>query len=740
MMPKPLVLLLLLYPLTAGAQFPWPVTPFQETHVITGTFCEYRDTAPAPHYHNGTDIPKEDRSPVYPCADGIVTAIDPTGSSAYVRVGRFAYVHIAPNPALSLGDSVFKSETVLGTILDGLGHVHLTEGQVGSEVNALRKSTGLAPYVDTWAPVINFVKLFLTGTNSEFTGGIVSSRVDIVAHLSERNGPPGSSSSVLNNGAYKVGYRVLTANRDSVVYLPPTNGVRFQFDRKPSGDVHYTFHPSYSSTSMHVYYVSNTANGRAYWDTETLLPGNYTLHVFAEDTYGNAGNAYVPVQISKKDLLAPARPLLLSITQPATPVARWLANSEVDLRGYRLYASAENVNAWQLAVDETTLPRNITFASLAMPAHDAYYRLTAVDTTAPPNESPYSDVYGLASSLRPERILIVDGFDRFGGSGSWSQPWHYFVFQHGDAIAAAGFAFESCANEEIISGAIKLADYQAVFWLLGDESTTDETFNDTEQARVKAYLQNGGRLFVSGSEVAWDLDTAARGTASDEAFLRDYLKADYVADDANNTTVTGEAGGIFAGLNFTYGSLPYIEDYPDAIAPVAGSTACLRYGNGQIAGIQFEGVFPNGTQPGKLVYLGFPFETVSAATARGELMQRVLAFFFPGATAIADAPAEDLPREFVLYQNYPNPFNPSTTIRFGLPASAVVRLEIYDMLGRRVRTWPARVYQAGIHSLSWEGKTDAGVTVTSGEYFLRMVAEANGREKISRVIKLSFVR
>ncbi|MBC6949826.1 T9SS C-terminal target domain-containing protein [candidate division KSB1 bacterium] len=730
-------ILLICLPALAQAQFPWPITPFNETHVITGTFCEYRDTAPAPHYHNGTDIPKPDRSPVYPCEDGIVTSLDPNGSNAYVRVGRFAYVHIAPNPALSVGDSVFQSETILGTILDGLGHVHLTEGQVGNEVNALRKGTGLTPYVDTWPPVFNFVRLFLNGTNTEFTGGNVSSRVDIVAHISERSGPPGSSSSVTNNGAYKVGYRILNAGRDSVVYEPPNNGVRFQLDRKPLGDVHLAFHPSYSSTSAHVYYVSNTASSRSYWDTELLPDGNYTLQIFAEDTYGNAGETFIAVRVARKDLLAPARPLLLSI---ANAEARWLANTETDLRGYRLYSSAENINSWQLAIDESTLPPGATSINLAAPVSDIYFRLTAVDTVAPPNESPHSDVYGLASSSRPERILIVDGFDRFGGSGSWSQPWHYFVSHYGEAIAANGFAFESCANEQVSSGAVELQDYDAVFWLLGDESTADETFNTSEQAKVKAYLQNGGKLFVSGSEIAWDLDTGARGSASDEAFLHDYLKADYVADDANNTALSGEAGVIFAGLNFTYGSLPYIEDYPDAIAPFGGGVICLRYGNNQIAAVQFEGMFPNGNREGKLVYFGFPFETINGAGVRQELFRRVMEFFFPGATAVANNATSDMPRDFVLYQNYPNPFNPSTTIRFGLPAAASVRLEIFDMLGRRVYTWPARAYPAGVHSLSWGGKNDAGVTITSGEYFLRILAETNGREKLSRVIKLNFVQ
>jgi hypothetical protein len=57
------------------------------------------------------------------------------------------------------------------------------------------------------------------------------------------NGPPGSSTSVLNNGTYKLGYKILSADHNTVVYSPPNNGLRYQFDRKPTGDVHNTFHP-----------------------------------------------------------------------------------------------------------------------------------------------------------------------------------------------------------------------------------------------------------------------------------------------------------------------------------------------------------------------------------------------------------------------------------------------------------------------------------------------------------------
>lgn len=730
---------LLLFFLTTQtrAQFPWPVTPFNQAQYSTGTFCEYRDTAPSPHYHNGTDIPQADGSPVYPVLDAVITAIDPNGSSAYVRAGRFAYVHLMPNPALSVGDSVFTSTTILGTILSGLGHVHLTEGEFNSEVNALRENTGLAPNNDTWPPRINDVRFFQDGSGAEFANNSVSGPVDIVAHISEHSGPPGSSSSQLNNGVYKLGYKILSADRRTVVYSPPNNGLRFQFDRKPLADVHYTFHPGFSSTSTHVYYVNNTASAPSAWDTATLPEGNYTVMVFAEDTRRNADTAYASVQVTRKDQLAPARPLLLAITNAASPLARWQTNSEADLRGYRLYSSTDN-NVWRLAQDESVLAKPSATANLSGINLETYFRLTAVDTVTPPNESAHSDVYGFAPATRTERVLIVDGFDRLGGSGSWTQAWHLFVFTHGRAIAPNGFAFESCANEQIVSGAINLLDYDAVFWLLGDESTTDETFSASEQTKVKAYLQNGGALFVSGSEIAWDLDTGARGSASDEAFLRDYLKSDYVSDDANSLSVTG--AGIFTGLNFSYGSSPYPEDFPDAINAVNNGAVCLRYGNGQNAGVQFAGVFPGGAREGKLVYLGFPFETISSTLVRQEVLKRVLEFFFPPSNAVAEPSVHGLPQQFVLWQNYPNPFNPSTRFRFGLPEAARVRLEIFDMLGRRVWVEEEKAFAAGFHEAQWRGMEAGGKLAASGNYFLRMIAENARRERFVREIRVALLK
>lgn len=81
-----------------------------------------------------------------------------------------------------------------------------------------------------------------------------------------------------------------------------------------------------------------------------------------------------------------------------------------------------------------------------------------------------------------------------------------------------------------------------------------------------------------------------------------------------------------------------------------------------------------------------------------------------------------LPSFFELKQNYPNPFNPSTTIRFQLRNAAQVSLIIYNLLGEKVRTLLDRRFEAGSHQIVWDGQDDFGKRVTSGVYFLQMVA------------------
>ncbi len=91
-------------------------------------------------------------------------------------------------------------------------------------------------------------------------------------------------------------------------------------------------------------------------------------------------------------------------------------------------------------------------------------------------------------------------------------------------------------------------------------------------------------------------------------------------------------------------------------------------------------------------------------------------------TAIAN---EDIsiPAAFRLAQNYPNPFNPTTTIRFELPRSSAVRLDIYNVLGEKIRTLVDDKRDAGVHELTWDGKNKDGITMPSGVYLYLLSAD-----------------
>ena len=96
---------------------------------------------------------------------------------------------------------------------------------------------------------------------------------------------------------------------------------------------------------------------------------------------------------------------------------------------------------------------------------------------------------------------------------------------------------------------------------------------------------------------------------------------------------------------------------------------------------------------------------------------------------------------FSLFQNYPNPFNPVTTIKYDLPEDSFVHLDIYDLLGREVKTLLNEVVKAGYKVVSWEGKDNNGNPVSTGMYIYRLtVNSAESNEGILVVRKMVLLR
>jgi len=116
-------------------------------------------------------------------------------------------------------------------------------------------------------------------------------------------------------------------------------------------------------------------------------------------------------------------------------------------------------------------------------------------------------------------------------------------------------------------------------------------------------------------------------------------------------------------------------------------------------------------------------EFLVAAHAWGDSSQGKLYIFsgdagFP--VTSVESSSSRVPEEFSLYQNYPNPFNPSTTISYDLPVRSDVQLEVYNLMGQRVRTLVDATQSPGRHRVEWNGRDDAGNPVGSGVYFYKL--------------------
>lgn len=80
------------------------------------------------------------------------------------------------------------------------------------------------------------------------------------------------------------------------------------------------------------------------------------------------------------------------------------------------------------------------------------------------------------------------------------------------------------------------------------------------------------------------------------------------------------------------------------------------------------------------------------------------------------------PFSHTLAQNYPNPFNPSTTIEYEIAASRIVKLDIFNILGQKIKRLVNQEQPAGTYKVIWDGTNENGHPVSSGVYYYRLIA------------------
>lgn len=238
-----------------------------------------------------------------------------------------------------------------------------------------------------------------------------------------------------------------------------------------------------------------------------------------------------------------------------------------------------------------------------------------------------------------KKLLVVNGFDRLDNRvnfvtnydkravGPQVERGNSFNYtpQYVAAVVASArpWSVASASNEAVLRGKVLLTDYDAVIWYTGRESWSDETYAFAEQQLVSAYLNGGGRFISTGSEIGWDLAAQNIGNthSNDLNFLESVLRTAYAGDDAGTASLNAGSGvltGVPAfslddGLAGSYQNL-----YPDYFTPVNGSTCVQQYAVASRCAI----LFYSGSY--RVISMGFPFEIITSASARSDLMAKML--------------------------------------------------------------------------------------------------------------------
>jgi immune inhibitor A len=255
-----------------------------------------------------------------------------------------------------------------------------------------------------------------------------------------------------------------------------------------------------------------------------------------------------------------------------------------------------------------------------------------------------------------------------------------------------------------------LRRYPYVIWFTG--AVRDYPFPPDLVESINEYLEWGGRLLISSQDFVQDL--ASRNNADDSILLNQYLKVGYQSL-SSSYIIDGEAGTPFAGMRYitTGAGGAGNQTSQDALVTRTGGTTFLSYYTGHYpAAVAADDGY-------KSLTVGFGIEAINNLHPQSRTMEIFLdsALTYLGLSSSIDDNRPTLPENLMLAQNYPNPFNASTSISYGLKATGLVRLDIYDVLGRLVATPINGEQAAGNHQLIWNADKFG-----SGIYFYRLQA------------------
>ncbi len=336
---------------------------------------------------------------------------------------------------------------------------------------------------------------------------------------------------------------------------------------------------------------------------------------------------------------------------------------------------------------------------ISVPGDNPPQRLDFFLTVDANPDPAYTDTSFSVNSGDP-RVLIVDddlgqNYERWYTSACDSNG----ILYHTWTVQASGSPTSDT-----------LSHYPIVIWFTGDDSLT--TLTTTDETNLTSFLTNGGKLVISGQNIAQDI--------SADPFLADYLHAQFIDPSTKkpymvsvpgdpiiqeDTMVAGGGGGANNGSSL------------DGIKPLGGATGCAFYKDYADPEVRAVVKYKDGYA---VVFFSVPFEAIDHATSRylqkWTLIKRIFDWFGERVPGVEERPpVAGNPRPYVLNIT-PNPFSQHCRVQFIAPVSGQVELRTYATDGRMVSSQAKQVTLGERAYFDLDGKG-----LANGTYLVQLV-------------------
>ena len=442
-----------------------------------------------------------------------------------------------------------------------------------------------------------------------------------------------------------------------------------------------------------------------YVDSGLLFGGTYTYYATAIDRNGNESAASVE---------AGGSPSIRNVPGAVSPIGAEIAGTQVTLQvanatsasgggalTYTFHVSTselfDDIVARATGVEPGSPTTSWSFSKELEAGREYFWRARASDET-------FDGPWGFPSFFSAPGSSGNQG--DFNGDGIVSfDDFFLFADKFGIGVGEAGY---DVLYDMDSSDRVDFGDFFIFADVFGTTYSSSRTVASTRSVLPVAWT---AQARLAGEEVVVDLiarDARAwRGIGLELAFDTG------VIDD-----VEVEAGDFLGGLTPERRIHGTLEMGAGAVVLLEHRTGAGTFsGTGSIARLRFRPL------------AGQSFTTIEL---RGGAVQTAAGIF---ALASERLRVRLVPSAFALQPNYPNPFNPETMIAYDLPYAAQVRLEVFDVLGQRVRLLAEGEQNAGRYRVAWDGRDDGAHAVASGLYFYRLQA-ADGFIAVRKMLLL----